>query len=67
MTIKSKIKAGGMLSNHNQTLKIRSAVKAGGMLANHNQPAGRGCVPIRARNPDACRVALRAVSEECHA
>ena len=29
-----------------------------------SQPAGRASVPMRARNPDACRVALRAVSGE---
>jgi hypothetical protein len=37
MTIKTNVKAGGLMSNHNQGLKVRSAVKAGALLANHNQ------------------------------
>jgi hypothetical protein len=36
--IRSGIKAGALLSNHNRTrLKIRSGVKAGALLQNHNQ------------------------------
>ncbi|HLJ50833.1 MAG TPA: hypothetical protein VKU01_32705 [Bryobacteraceae bacterium] len=37
MSIKTKVKVGGMLMNHNQKLQIRSGVKAGGFMMNHNQ------------------------------
>ena len=46
MKIKTNVKAGGWLSNHNQTvacgLKVKSSVKAGGWSSNHNQTAARG-------------------------
>jgi hypothetical protein len=36
--IRSGIKAGALLSNHNQRkLKIRSGIKAGAVTTNHNQ------------------------------
>jgi hypothetical protein len=41
MKIRSKINAGGINVNHNQTLarrlKVKTNVKAGGLLQNHNQ------------------------------
>jgi hypothetical protein len=38
MKIKTKVKAGAITHNHNQTrLKIRSGVKAGSISHNHNQ------------------------------
>jgi hypothetical protein len=43
MKIKTKIRAGGVSLNHNQTLvrvrriKIRSGIRAGGENLNHNQ------------------------------
>ena len=39
MKIKSTLKAGGLKSNHNQTLPIKSTLKAGGIVYNHNQTA----------------------------
>ena len=39
MKIQTKIKAGALTSNHNQTLKVRSKVKAGALTSNHNQAA----------------------------
>jgi len=38
MKIVSKVKAGGLTSNHNQGgIKLKSAVKAGALTNNHNQ------------------------------
>ena len=41
LKIKTSIKAGGISSNHNQTLvrglKVRTSIKAGGLSANHNE------------------------------
>ena len=46
MKIKSKIKAGGMQLQHNQTvsrgLRVRSNVKAGGLFTNHSQTIRKG-------------------------
>jgi hypothetical protein len=46
MKIKTNVKAGGWLNNHNQTvsrgLKVKTSVKAGGGWANHNQTVARG-------------------------
>ena len=40
MKIQSKVKAGGIKLNHNQSaLVVKSAVKAGGISKNHNQSA----------------------------
>ena len=38
MTIKTKIKAGALISNHNQSgIAIKSKMKAGAITNNHNQ------------------------------
>ncbi len=38
MTIKTKVNAGGIYPNHNQSgLAVKSTVKAGGVSLNHNQ------------------------------
>ena len=38
LIVKSGIKAGALIYNHNQKgLRIRSGVKAGGLTYNHNQ------------------------------
>jgi hypothetical protein len=37
MTIKTNVKAGSLLTNHNETLAVRSAVKAGALTVNHNE------------------------------
>lgn len=38
MTLKTKTKAGGRMTQHNQKLKIKTKVKAGGLRPiNHNQ------------------------------
>ncbi len=39
MTIKTNVKAGKIITNHNETLVVRSNVKAGesGLSANHNE------------------------------
>ena len=37
MTIKTDVKAGKIISNHNETLVVRSNVKAGRLSANHNE------------------------------
>ena len=37
MTIKTDVKAGGPILQHNETLVVRSAVKAGGIRLNHNE------------------------------
>jgi hypothetical protein len=47
MQVKTQVKAGGIMLNHNQTLmreraprqplKVKTQVKAGGILLNHNQ------------------------------
>jgi hypothetical protein len=36
MTIKTKVKAGALTSNHSGALKVRSQLKAGGLTSNHN-------------------------------
>jgi len=44
MKVKSNVKSGGPLIQHNQTLKgprVRSGVKAGGIRWNHNQTVNR--------------------------
>jgi len=48
MKTRTNLKAGGMISNHNEAvvrdrrgLKVRSHLKAGGMLANHNEAVVR--------------------------
>jgi hypothetical protein len=42
MTIKTKLNAGGMGFNHNQSPgpQVKSKLKAGGLRWNHNQSAG---------------------------
>jgi hypothetical protein len=40
MTIKTNLKAGGPVIQHNETLAVRSDVKAGGVGLNHNETAG---------------------------
>ena len=48
MQVKTSLKAGGITSNHNQTLarakglKVKTNVKAGGHEFNHNQTLLRG-------------------------
>ena len=45
MRVKSNVKAGGTVINHNQTvtgLRVKSRVKAGGTVINHNQAVVRG-------------------------
>jgi hypothetical protein len=38
MKVKSRIKSGKLIENHNQTrLRIRSRIKAGVLISNHNQ------------------------------
>jgi hypothetical protein len=37
MTIRTQLKAGGLLRNHNEALKVRTALKAGGENLNHNE------------------------------
>lgn len=37
MTVKTNVKAGRIISNHNETLVIRSNVKAGALSDNHNE------------------------------
>jgi hypothetical protein len=38
LKVRSAVKAGGLVSNHNGSiLKVRSAVKAGGLVSNHNR------------------------------
>lgn len=37
MTIKTNVKAGALIPNHNETLAVRSDVKAGALLPNHNE------------------------------
>ena len=47
MQVKTQVKAGGIMFNHNQTLvrdhvprqplKVKTHVKAGGIMFNHNQ------------------------------
>jgi hypothetical protein len=47
MQVKTQVKAGGIMINHNQTLvrdhvprqplKVKTHVKAGGIMFNHNQ------------------------------
>ena len=45
MKIRSKVKAGAVTSNHNQTpsrgLKVKSQVKGGAITHNHNQKVTR--------------------------
>src|SRR5262245_24228367 len=46
MKVKTNVKAGGIESQHNQTvtrcLKVKSGVKAGGFEHQHNQTVARG-------------------------
>ena len=37
MTIKTNVKAGYKIGNHNETLAVRSSIKAGGLDLNHNE------------------------------
>ncbi len=37
MTTKTKLRAGGLSTNHNEKLAARTKVKAGGLADNHNQ------------------------------
>ena len=44
MKVKSKVKAGGYVTNHNQSVKglrVKSKVKAGGERNQHNQTVAR--------------------------
>lgn len=44
MKIKTKVRAGKLSANHNQTatgLKVASQVRAGKLAANHNQTVAR--------------------------
>ena len=44
MRVKTKVKAGGIRWNHNQTVKglrLRSSVRTGGPTLNHNQTVTR--------------------------
>ena len=50
LKVKTSIKSGGIMSNHNETLvqppsknlKVKTNVRAGGMAINHNQTLVRG-------------------------
>ena len=46
LKVKTNIKAGGLATNHNETLvrglKVKTSVKAGGLAANHNETLVRG-------------------------
>jgi hypothetical protein len=37
MKIRTQLKAGKRMSNHNEALRVRTAVKAGKMATNHNE------------------------------
>ena len=37
MKIRTDVKAGGKVANHNETLIVRTDVKAGGRSYNHNE------------------------------
>ena len=38
MKVKSKVKAAGLTTNHNQSaLRVKTGVKAAGLSTNHNQ------------------------------
>jgi hypothetical protein len=40
MKVKSSVKAGGIVTNHNQAVKglrVKAGVKAGRIVSNHNQ------------------------------
>jgi hypothetical protein len=37
MTIRTQLKVGRLIGNHNEALRVRSAVKAGGEHLNHNE------------------------------
>ena len=37
MKLRTNTKAGGIQSNHNQSMKVRSCVKAGGSTMQHNE------------------------------
>ena len=44
MKVKSKVRAGRIAGNHNQTMKglrVKSSVKAGKIAFNHNQTVAR--------------------------
>ena len=39
MKTKSKVRAGAVTQNHNQSVKVRTGVKSGALTSNHNQTA----------------------------
>jgi hypothetical protein len=41
MKIRTQLKAGAWVRNHNETLQVRSALKAGGITRNHNEKLQR--------------------------
>lgn len=44
MKVQSKVKAGALSTNHNQTakgLRVKTKVKAGALTSNHNQTVTR--------------------------
>ena len=59
MRIKTKVQAGGLVRNHDQTLlrdcgaglKVKTQVRAGGKKANHNETALRNGAVGLARRP----------------
>ena len=37
MTIRTQLKAGGIVANHSEALQVRTALKAGGLNLNHTE------------------------------
>lgn len=41
MKIQTKVNAGGVAFNHNESIRVSTKVKAGGLAFNHNQASAR--------------------------